>query len=255
MRKVFCETCDDLRLYTVCEPVLEELEIKGVKFKALQQHAYCEECGEEVFPNDVSDYCIRQAHDAYREAIGSISVSKIEGILKKYNIGAEPLSILLGWGRNTIERQLKHSIPDRMHADRLRALDHPAEMKKLLDANEERISSVAARKVRERLEILLENKEIYSITMRINLMDQIQSASASCNMSVDEYLEKAMTAYLRTNATVNEATALFGKRDNTVKYEDSHASSSNIIHFTAFRDISFVGKVLPSNETIEAYGD
>ena len=55
---------------------------------------------------------------------------EIRALLEKYDIGAQPLSNLLGWGANTIDRQIRHTIPDREHTRRLRELNDPADVYK-----------------------------------------------------------------------------------------------------------------------------
>ena len=52
----------------------------------------------------------RIAHDAYRKSIDAMTPGEIRALLEKYDIGAQPLSNLLGWGANTIDRQIRHTI-------------------------------------------------------------------------------------------------------------------------------------------------
>lgn len=144
--------CDQCEKYIDCSDEysrMESLEIKGVRFNALQSFGKCPICGGEVLTNAMADTNISRAHDAYRIAIGSITAQQIRDILETYDIGAQPLSRLLGWGDNTIERQMKHTIPDRERARRLRELNDPRKMLELLDENGGAISDVAQRKARK----------------------------------------------------------------------------------------------------------
>lgn len=141
--KAFCEHCQQMVECTVETLDSEPVTVRGKQVYASQQHARCPHCGDEVFPNTLINYNVSHAHDAYRFAIGSITSAEIRSILEKYNIGAQPLSRLLGWGDNTIERQMKHTIPDREHANRLRTLNDPHEMLRLLHDGRERITPVA----------------------------------------------------------------------------------------------------------------
>ena len=143
--KTYCFKCGEWEEYSV-DKVKEELIIEGVSIIAEQKHAFCCKCHEEVFPDEISDENIDIAHDAYREAIGSISVADMKAILKKYDIGARPLSLLLGWGENTIERQMKHTIPERERADRLKELFDPYNMMSLIAQYGDKISDLARNK-------------------------------------------------------------------------------------------------------------
>lgn len=144
--KAYCFSCGQWEEYIVSRKK-EQLTIDGVSVIAEQKHAFCNNCHEEVFPDEIADENISIAHDAYREAKGSISVSDIQFILDIYDIGARPLSLLLGWGENSIERQMKHTIPDKVHADQLKQLFDPYNMVDLIAQYGYRISDPALNKV------------------------------------------------------------------------------------------------------------
>ena len=55
--------------------------------------------------------------NAFREKEGLISVSEMELILDKYDIGKRPLSLLLGWGEGTLTRYLDGDIPTKQYSD------------------------------------------------------------------------------------------------------------------------------------------
>ena len=144
--RAWCDHCNQYVAYTREITRTEELVIDGVKFNANQSYGICPVCGEEVLSNAQVDSNVHKAHNAYRRALGSICSEEIKTLLDKYNIGAQPLSLLLGWGANTIERQMKHTIPSNEHARRLRELMNPQAMYTLLENNKERISDVAYKK-------------------------------------------------------------------------------------------------------------
>lgn len=144
--KAYCEHCDNLVPYRQTEALDERVIVRDIEVVTSQKHAYCEICGCEVAPHTVIDYNVIHAHDAYRKAIGSVTATEIRALLEKYNIGAQPLSILLGWGENTIERQMKHSVPDCAHAAILRDLMNPLSMKLLLYKNGGAIADCAREK-------------------------------------------------------------------------------------------------------------
>ena len=144
--KTYCEKCGTFRQCDAAHSRIERLEIRGVPLAVEQSFSLCPVCGEELYPTDLVDRNVMAAHNAYRRAVGSITGEEIQAILTLYDIGAQPLSRLLGWGENTIERQMKHTVPDKAHADALRALNDPRNMKALLEKNGAVLSDVARRK-------------------------------------------------------------------------------------------------------------
>lgn len=144
--KTFCFNCEQWEEYSVKEEK-EQLIIDGVSVAVEQKHAFCNNCHEEVFPDEISDKNVEIAHDAYREAIGSISIADMRAILEMYDIGARPLSELLGWGTNTIERQMKHTVPEKKYANQLKRLFDPYNMMNIIVKYGDRISDPTRRKV------------------------------------------------------------------------------------------------------------
>ena len=71
----------------------------------------------------------------------------MELILKKYDIGKRPLSLLLGWGESTLTRYLDGDIPTKQYSNTLKKiLNNPDDMKDLLEKNKDNIKDVAYRK-------------------------------------------------------------------------------------------------------------
>ena len=143
--KAYCFECKDREEYLITENV-ERDTIKGISFSMKQRHAFCNKCGSEVLPEEVVSQNVMIAHEAYRKASGSIMVSEIQAILDMYDIGANPLSQLLGWGENTIERQMKHTVPDKEHTEQLKRLFNPLNMVDLLVKKGDRLSNTAFKK-------------------------------------------------------------------------------------------------------------
>lgn len=144
--KAWCDHCNEYVNYSQTVTHMEAFEIKDTVFKANQTYGICPICGEEVLSNELADSNVQKAHNAYRRALDSITADEIRDILERYNIGAQPLSLLLGWGANTIERQMKHTIPSKEHARRLRELKNPSVMYTLLENNRGKIKDIAYNK-------------------------------------------------------------------------------------------------------------
>ncbi len=140
-----CRNCQRKVEYQI-KSVEESVEFGDVTVNVLQKHAYCPSCGAELYPDDLMDENTEAAHEAYRVAKGSITVNDIKALLNKYHIGANPLSKLMGWGENTIERQMKHTVPTKECADQLKRLFDPAVMLELLSKRGDCLTPVAKNK-------------------------------------------------------------------------------------------------------------
>lgn len=75
--KAWCDHCNKYVEYTREITHTEELEIKGVKFNVLQTYGICPVCDEEVLSNALADRNIQKAHNAYRQALDSITSEEI----------------------------------------------------------------------------------------------------------------------------------------------------------------------------------
>lgn len=142
----FCEYCRDMVEYHTEQKEMME-EIKGREVEYIGKIAYCKECNNEIFIADIRDYNLEMLDKAYREKEGLISISQIESILDRYNIGKRPLSILLGWGEQTVTRYLDGDIPTKQYSDSLkRLLNDLSYMEELLEVNGGKLNDVARRK-------------------------------------------------------------------------------------------------------------
>lgn len=153
-KREYCVSCDKHVSYTVKEEVVKE-KIKGIEFEYLAKLAYCDECGEEIYVVELSDENISKANELYREKQGIVKITEINGLLEEYNIGAEPLSKLLGWGDKTISRYQRGLMPSMEYSDRLKELNNPVKMRELLERNKGKITGVAARKLEVRIQEIL----------------------------------------------------------------------------------------------------
>lgn len=99
--ETFCINCGLERQYTV-KSNRRELTIRGIKFSFVEHIAYCTECNEEVYVPEINDENVQEKEDAYREAAHLITVTELNDILKKYNIGTGPLAVIMDFGEVTI---------------------------------------------------------------------------------------------------------------------------------------------------------
>ena len=158
----FCEKCHDMVEYYINERKMTK-NIKGKEIEYIGKVAICSECGSEIFVADIRDYNLKMLDDAFREKEGLISVSEMELILDKYNIGKRPLSLLLGWGEGTLTRYLDGDVPTKQYSDTLKTiLNDPEYMKKLLEENKDKITDVAYKRCSEEL-VNIEKKKFITI--------------------------------------------------------------------------------------------
>ena len=164
----FCEFClDDMEFHIVKD--LKKDIIRGHEIVYLEKKAYCKECNNELFVDDIVDENIHAINAEIRKANDIISIEEIEELLKKYNIGKRPLSKLLKWGEITITRYLDGVVPLEKYSDKLKELNRNIqEMNGLLEQNKENISESAYKKCRAKIDELLqlekeEKEEIFKI--------------------------------------------------------------------------------------------
>lgn len=162
MNSAYCEHCNKTVHYSV-KSSNDSITVRESTFNVDQDHAFCAVCGAEIYPSAIDDKNIERAHNAYRESIGSITTTRIQELLDMYNAGAEPMSVLLGWGKNTLSRQLKYSIPSSEHSKLLESLFNHRKMRALLNQNRARITPVAARKIQKRLDEFDAEHAVYSV--------------------------------------------------------------------------------------------
>ena len=159
----FCERCHDKVEYSIREEKMTK-NIKGKEIEYIGKVAICSECGSEMFVADIRDYNLGMLDMVFREKEGLISVSEMELILDKYNIGKRPLSLLLGWGEGTLTRYLDGDIPTKQYSDTLKTILNDLNyMKELLEENKNNITDVAYRRCSE---ALAEIEKEDSITVR-----------------------------------------------------------------------------------------
>ena len=90
------------------------------------------------------------------DSVEYISKDEILRLLKQYNIGKKPLSLLLGWGQTTILRYLNGITPTPEYSKELfHILRDPAYYLTLLETNKARITELAFRKSYEAVQQLL----------------------------------------------------------------------------------------------------
>ncbi|MCR5457346.1 MAG: hypothetical protein K6F14_04670 [Clostridiales bacterium] len=153
--KVFCEHC---RIESECVVYSCELTgtIRGVDYKYKGKEAICKKCGRLVFVPEINDENLDSLYSVYRKANNIVSLEDVRSIPKKYNIGKKPLSLLLGWGEQTLSRYMDGDVPSKHNSEVLKELAiNPISYLDLLEANKEKISAVVYEKSKKAADALI----------------------------------------------------------------------------------------------------
>lgn len=162
----FCEHCMDEYEYLVHE-ILKKSILKGEEIDYMGKEAFCSNCGNEIFVSEISDYNLKILYDEYRKRHNIVMVEEIESIINKYCIGKRPLSLLLGWGEQTVSRYLDGDMPTKQYSDILkRVYEDPYYYLDILEAGKEKIKVVAYNKSKE---------AVINLVGEINKDDKIDS--------------------------------------------------------------------------------
>lgn len=106
--------------------------------------AKCPICEEEVYDDDVIKYDREKILETYKIEYEIISEEEIIEIMKKYNIGKRPLSLLLGFGEITITRYLTGYVPTPKNSKILKKILYsPSEYYSILQMNKDKINETA----------------------------------------------------------------------------------------------------------------
>ena len=112
----FCGKCKKTTKYTV----------KGYEVEYEKKEAICNECQHLIFIDAIYEENNENTKKAYQERVSNETISIINSIMSKYNIGKRPLSLLLDWGELTITRYLKGMVPKKDYLDLIKAINDVA---------------------------------------------------------------------------------------------------------------------------------
>jgi len=139
--KIFCTECRVDVAYTIKRQKMNS-NLRGQKIEYEGEAAYCESCGCELWLPDLHDANLEALYDEYRKQNNLATPEIISGIMAKYNIGKRPLSLLLGWGEQTISRYLGGGIPSREYSDEiLKICNDPEYYLTVLERNKNNLTS------------------------------------------------------------------------------------------------------------------
>ena len=116
--RVYCEKCNEKVNYKIIKENLEEY--KGINVNIEQNIGICEKCNERLYINELEEDNLNRLYSKYRELTGIVSPKDIIEFREKYNISQRELVAILDWGKMTINRYERGSLPNQSHSDILK---------------------------------------------------------------------------------------------------------------------------------------
>lgn len=120
MNKVFCPTCNKKVSYKIEERLIEKYKSKIVN--VYEKVAICNECHQDIYVPSIEQENFDTLYSKYREVADIISANEIIKFREKYGISQRELVAILGWGKMTINRYEKGSLPSKSHSDFLKLI-------------------------------------------------------------------------------------------------------------------------------------
>jgi putative zinc finger/helix-turn-helix YgiT family protein len=127
----FCPVCNSHGGLSI-KRVRETYPVRGESIAAENDVAFCASCGAEVYDHDLDAATMERVYAEYRRRHDLISPDELVVLREKYDLGQRGLAKLLDWSPVTIYRYEKGALPLPAHADALRRLTDPSEMKRLI---------------------------------------------------------------------------------------------------------------------------
>ena len=113
-------------IYAVCG---EQVEVEA-------QLLICEECGEELFCEELDHETLVSAYNEYRRRHKLLFPDEIREIREQYGLSQRSFARLLNWGDKTVHRYENGALQDRVHNSLLVFLREPDNMQTYLANNE-----------------------------------------------------------------------------------------------------------------------
>ncbi len=159
MKKDFCPNCEE---YTKTMQGIEN-EVYNVRGEPIEIEAdvnICQKCRATIFDEERDSRNLEIAYNLYRKKHNILLPDEIRGIRQKYGLSQRALSRLLRWGEITIHRYENGALQDNVHDDLLRFIEDSQNMKKIFEANRDRLPVYLATRLEKRIaSFLQEDKE------------------------------------------------------------------------------------------------
>lgn len=171
MNKEYCLVCNE-NVNVIIHDVKKKYQDEYISIEYDGKVAKCPRCGEELFNDYVNKYNQNKIQEKFKIEYEIITKEEIEQILKKYNIGKRPLSLLLNFGEITITRYLDGYTPIPKNSKTLKQILYsPSDYYSILQMNKNNIKETAFKKSEEAtkkiLNIFSEDNKILEVSKYI----------------------------------------------------------------------------------------
>ncbi|GAA0864758.1 type II TA system antitoxin MqsA family protein [Paraclostridium tenue] len=117
MNKIFCPECNEKTTYHIINQIINEY--KEYKVDVIQHIAVCDKCSEKIYVSELENENLKRLYKKYRNIAGIISPKEIINFREKYSISQRELVAILDWGKMTINRYERGSLPNQIHSNTL----------------------------------------------------------------------------------------------------------------------------------------
>ena len=129
--RIYCKTCKQNIPY-----VLKDSDTPGC------EDAFCPACGNRLLEGPVDELKIHKLHEAYREELHLVPLSKIRNLTDRYDITFRGFASILGMEPETYLRYFNGELPTPVHSDLLsKVYEDPAFYLSMLEERKEQLSS------------------------------------------------------------------------------------------------------------------
>jgi len=158
IEKIYCPSCNKMTGGKVMSKE-EIFNVKGEDIKIKSSIAVCNECGEEVFVEELEEANLRNAYTEYRKLHDLLAPMQITEIRERYGLSQRSLSKLLGWGEITIHRYESGSLQDKVHDEVLKLISKPENLLEIYEKQAHFLAPYVSEALKKQIDNLIK-KEI-----------------------------------------------------------------------------------------------
>lgn len=160
----YCDLCDkDVETSVISKT--EEYTIENETIAVDAKVRVCNECGNTIFDEELDQQTLVKAYSIYRQKHKLLTPEQIKNIREMYGLSQRAFAKLLNWGDRTINRYENGALQDKAHNALLVFLQDPRNMKDYILRNETGLDENKLKKLRERVETLINGSKPHGITI------------------------------------------------------------------------------------------
>lgn len=118
--KVYCPYCKKEVEYKIEERKLKLF--KGIEINTYENIAVCTKCNQDLYVDEIENANNERIYQIYREKTNIVKPEDIIGLREKHDISQRELTAILGFGKMTINRYERGSVPTKSQSDYIKLL-------------------------------------------------------------------------------------------------------------------------------------